>query len=256
MYREKRFRIRDWDEIKADIDDAASSYPRTRRVFLADGDAFAMSTAQILRILRYLAELFPDLERVTCYASPGNLLEKSVEEMKELRENGLKILYYGVESGDPDILRKVKKGISPGQMVHGCIKATRAGIKLSVTVILGLAGRKGSFRHARETARVINRINPRYLSALTLITGPRKERFAEMMGEDFQYNDAVDNVRELRDLIENLEVTKCIFRSNHASNYLPLAGTLSKSRERLLGEIDSALANPGDYFKDDWMRGL
>ena len=256
MYRGKDFRVRKWEELRADIDGAARDYPNTRRVFLADGDAFVLSSGRLLKILNYLSDQFPSLERVTCYANPENLLSKTVREMAEIRESGLKIIYYGVESGDPELLKRVNKGATPDQMAEGCRKASEAGLKLSVTVILGLGGRKGSERHAEKSAELINRINPRYLSALTLMTGPHGDHFAGCMGDDFEFNDSIDNVRELRRLIAGLEVDRCIFRSNHASNYLALAGTLKKSRERLLAEIDSALENPGIYFKDEWMRGL
>ncbi|MFO7915064.1 MAG: radical SAM protein [Candidatus Krumholzibacteriales bacterium] len=256
MYRNKDFRVRKWKELRADMDEAALDYPGTRRIFLADGDAFVLSAGRLLKILEYLSERFPRLERVTCYANPENLLNKTVREMAEIRERGLKIIYYGVESGDPELLKKVNKGASPDQMAEGCRKASEAGIKLSVTVILGLGGRKGSERHAKKTAELINRINPRFLSALTLMTGPHGDNFAQCMGEDFEFNDSIDNVRELRSLIAGLEVDRCIFRSNHASNYLSLGGTLKKSKDKLLAEIDSALKNPGICFRDEWMRGL
>jgi len=256
MYRGKEFRARKWEDLRAEIDEASALYPETRRVFLADGDAFVLSSERLVRILRYLERSFPRLDRVSCYANPDNLLKKTVEEMREIRKNGLEVLYFGVESGDPRLLDKMNKGGSPEQMEEGCGKASEAGIKLSVTVILGLAGKGGSVRHADLTAELINRINPRYLSALTLITGPNREEFASRMGGDFEFNDPIDNVRELRELIAGLQVDRCIFRSNHASNYLPLRGTLNRSKRRLLDKIDSALAHPGIYFKDEWSRGL
>jgi radical SAM superfamily enzyme YgiQ (UPF0313 family) len=256
MYRGKDFRVRSWEKLRADIDTAARHYPETRRIFLADGDAFVLSTGRILKILRYLQGRFDRLERVTCYANPDNLLNRTVGQMREIREHGLKIIYYGVESGDPALLDRINKGASPDQMAEGCRKAAEAGIRLSVTVILGLAGKKGSVSHAEKTAGLINRINPRYLSALTLMTGKHRDEFARCMGDDFEFNTAIDNVRELYHMLKGLKVDKCIFRSNHASNYLPLAGTLDRSRERLLKEIEDALENPQKYFKNEWMRGL
>jgi radical SAM superfamily enzyme YgiQ (UPF0313 family) len=256
MYRGKPFRVVPWKRFKADIDEAATLWPGTRRVFLADGDAFVLPTRLIARILDYLRSSFPDLQRVTAYASPRNLLLKSVDDMRILNEKGLKILYYGVETGDPLLLAKIRKNATPDEMVEGCLRAKAAGLKLSITVILGLAGKRGSLRHARETAKLVNRIGPRFLSALTLMLGPFEREHRSAMGPDFEYNSAVDDTAELRELVANLETESCIFRSNHASNYLPLAGTLPGDKQRLLDEIDAALAAPDRFLRDEWMRGL
>jgi radical SAM superfamily enzyme YgiQ (UPF0313 family) len=256
MYRGKPFRVKHWEKLRRDIDEAAALAPGTRRVFLADGDAFVLPTRLLARILDYLRATFPSLQRVTAYASPPNLLRKSAAEMRLLAEKGLKIVYYGVETGDPEILAKIRKNSTPEEMAEGCSRAKEAGLKLSITVILGLAGKKGSLRHARETARLVNRIQPRFLSALTLMLGPYEREYREAMGPDFEYNDAVDDTIELRELIAGLETDSCIFRSNHASNYLPLAGTLMGDKPRLLADIDRALAEPDRFLRDEWMRGL
>ena len=154
MYREKTFRARPWGELKGEIDSAARRWPGTRRIFLADGDAFVLGTDRLERILDHLSASFPELQRVTAYATPGNLLSKSVEEMRRLRGKKLTILYYGVESGDPELLESIGKGSTPDEMAEGCGRAREAGIKLSITVILGLGGRGGSVRHAQGTARL------------------------------------------------------------------------------------------------------
>ncbi len=256
MYKEKSFRARPWDELEAEIRFAAELWPGTRRIFLADGDAFVLGTERLERILDALRSSFPMLQRVTAYATPQNLLKKSVSEMRRLREKGLSILYYGVESGDPELLLAIGKGATPDEMVEGCRRAHEAGIKLSVTVVLGLGGRERSLRHARETAAVANRIQPRYLSALTLMLGPFEEEYRRRMPPGFSYNDPLDDVRELREIVSRLETERCIFRSNHASNYLALAGTLMKDRERLLEEIDGALEHPEAVLRSEWTRGL
>jgi len=256
MYKDKRFRVKREDVLFEEIKIAAAEYPSAGRVFLADGDAMALSAERLERILDRLAASFPRLQRVTAYANPANLLAFSVEELRRLRAKGLSILYYGVETGDPELLVKIGKGSDPDQMAEGCSRASEAGIKLSVTVILGLAGRGGSLRHARMTAQLLNRIQPRYLSALTLMLGPWKERYASSMGPGFEFNSALDDIRELRALVAGLETDRCIFRSNHASNYLALAGTLLKDREALLGEIDLALDDPGGRLRPEWSRGL
>jgi radical SAM superfamily enzyme YgiQ (UPF0313 family) len=256
MYRDKRFRVKPWEDLQAEIDEAAAIVPNVRRVFLADGDAFVLPTKSLERVLEHLYRSFPHLQRVTAYATPGNLLKKSVEEMKEIRKKGLTILYYGVETGDPELLQKIHKGATPDEMAEGCRRATEAGLKLSVTVILGLGGKKLSLQHARNTAKLLNRIQPRYLSALTLMLGPCESEYRASMGSDFEFTSPLDDVLELRELVANLETDKCIFRSNHASNYLALAGTLLGDKERLLEEIDAALKNPDVCLRDEWMRGL
>jgi radical SAM superfamily enzyme YgiQ (UPF0313 family) len=256
MYRDKKFRVKPWEDVKADIDEAAAQLPGVRRVFLADGDAFVLPTKSLARILDHLYASFPQLQRVTAYATPQNLLRKSVDEMKLLSEKGLRILYYGIETGDPELLVKIRKGATPDEMAEGCARATEAGFKLSVTVILGLAGKSGSQRHARKTAELANRIQPRFLSALTLMLPPCSDEYRAAMGPHFEFNSPVDDIVELRELIANLETDRCIFRSNHASNYLALAGTLLGDKARLLDEIDRALANPDARLRREWMRGL
>jgi radical SAM superfamily enzyme YgiQ (UPF0313 family) len=256
MYKEKSFRVKPWDELKAEIDDAAGRWPGTRRIFLADGDAFVLGTDRLERLLDSLAASFPRLQRVTAYATPQNLLAKSALEMKRLRDKGLSILYYGVESGDGELLRTIGKGATPDEMADGCGRAREAGIKLSVTVILGLGGREGSLRHARATALLLNRIQPKYLSTLTLMLGPYGEEYRRRMGPGFVFNSPLDDVRELREIVSLLETDRCIFRSNHASNYLPLEGTLMRDRERLLAEIERAIEAPEALLRPEWMRGL
>jgi radical SAM superfamily enzyme YgiQ (UPF0313 family) len=256
MYRGKKFRAKPWEKVRTEIDEAAAALPHVRRIFLADGDAFVLPTKSLERILEHLYRSFPQLQRVTAYATPQNLLRKSVDEMRLLHERGLKILYYGVETGDPELLVKIRKGATPDEMVEGCRRAIDAGLKLSITVILGLGGRALSIRHARNTAALLNMIQPRFVSALTLMLGPFEDEYRRAMGPDFEFNSPVDDVAELRELVANLETDQCIFRSNHASNYLPLAGTLLGDKARLLAEIDRAIENPGESLRDEWMRGL
>jgi coproporphyrinogen III oxidase-like Fe-S oxidoreductase len=256
MYRDKRFHVKEEEAFLEEIEIAAAQYPSARRIFLADGDAMVLSTVRLERILDRLNASFPQLQRVTAYANPANLLGKTVDELRGFREKKLSILYYGVETGDPDLLVKIDKGATPDEMAEGCSRATEAGIKLSVTVILGLAGKEGSLRHARMTAELLNRIQPRYLSALTLMLGPWKESYASSMGAGFEFNSALDDIRELRELVSGLETDKCIFRSNHASNYLALKGTLLKDRAALLDEIDRALDDPDGHLRPEWVRGL
>ncbi len=242
--------------MRAEIDEASRLWPGTRRIFLADGDALVLSAGALERILEYLGHSFPRLQRVTAYATPQNLLALSASGLRRLRERGLSILYYGIETGDPELLGRIKKGATPAEMVEGCRRAHEAGMKLSVTVILGLAGRSGSERHATATARLINIVKPRYLSALTLMPGPHEESYALRMPPGFSFNTPFDTCVELGRLIEHLDVDRCIFRSNHASNYLPLAGTLMKDRDRLLAAVRRALERPDRFLHDEMFRGL
>jgi radical SAM superfamily enzyme YgiQ (UPF0313 family) len=256
MYKGKRFRVKPWEGLRAEIDEVAAIWPQTTRIFLADGDAFVLATDKLVRIIDYLYASFPSLQRVTAYATPQNLLAKNVEEMSRIRKKGLTILYYGVETGDAELLERIGKGATPDEMIEGCRKATEAGFKLSITVVLGLGGKKGSMRHARETALVLNGIQPRYLSALTLMLGHHAQEYRRGMESGFEFNSVQDNILELREMVAELDTDRCIFRSNHASNYLALAGTLLRDKERLLGEIDLALREPGGRLRDEWMRGL
>jgi radical SAM superfamily enzyme YgiQ (UPF0313 family) len=256
MYRAKEFRVKPWERVREEIDEAARLVPHVRRIFLADGDALVLPATSLERILEYLYRSFPQLQRVTAYATPGNLLKKSTDEMKLIAEAGLKIIYYGVETGEPELLVKIRKGATPEEMIEGCRRARDAGLKLSLTVILGLGGKKWSLRHARATAELLSKIQPRFLSALTLMLGPYEREYRAAMGPDFEFNSPLDDIVELREMIAGLETDRCIFRSNHASNYLPLAGTLLEDKARLLSEIDEALKHPGASLRDEWMRGL
>jgi radical SAM superfamily enzyme YgiQ (UPF0313 family) len=230
---------------------------RTRRIFLADGDALVIRASQLLAILELLYQSFPRLERVTSYANPLNLLVKSQAELFAIRRAGLTMLYYGVESGDDEILRRVKKKAETPGMIEGCVKAHAAGFDLSVTVLLGLAGKKLSRRHAENTASVLNEIQPRYIGALTLMLGPLEKYFAQSMGEGFQFLDMMETLQELRWLVEGLELKNSVFRSNHASNYLALRGDLPRDKKKLLAVIDSALADADSpLIRPDYFRAL
>ena len=255
MYRKKKFRIRPWEELKADILEAALSYRGITRIFLADGDALVIDTDYMLQILNFLYEKFPALERVSAYANPANLLKKSKEDLQRIRKAGLQMLYFGIETGDDELLVKIKKGATAQELIVSAKKAIDSGFVLSATVILGLAGKKGSERHAIETARVCSAINPHYLSALTLILEDDNRYFSRCLGKDWEMMDKLEILIELRTMIEHFHLDKCIFRSNHASNYLAIKATLNHDKERLLKEIDNALKNPAQ-LRPEFLRGL
>lgn len=256
MYKMKKFRIRHFEDIKKDIVECATLYPDTTKVFLADGDALVIKTSMMLEILTLLKESFPALQRVTSYANPLNLLNKPMEKLQAIRNNGLEILYLGIESGSDKILGMVDKGVDRNQMKDACLKAIDAGFTLSVTVLLGLGGKEHSVEHITETASLCSQINPHYLSALTLMLGPFEDYFKKTMGPDYEFLEKPELLNELKLLVGNLDTTNCVFRTNHASNYLALKGTLSKDRGKLLNIINNALSNPEDFLRPEFLRAL
>lgn len=255
MYKTKKFRLRSMQEIKEDIAEAARCYPQLQRVFLADGDALALDQEVQLTVLEDLYAAFPRLERVGIYANPHNILEKEEAQLAELRRKGLQILYLGIESGWAKVLEDVRKGATPKEMILAGRKALEAGFLLSATVILGLAGKEGSRQHAMETARVVSAINPQYLGALTLMLNRHAPLLRKTEKGEFQPLNPREILEEQEILIAHLETEGCVFRSNHASNYLSLKGTLKEDREKLLQQIQMAKANPA-FWRQESMRRL
>ena len=256
MYRTKAFAIRPLDAVQADIQAVARAYPGTRRVFLADGDALAAPTDHLLVILENLHTAFPRLERVSSYALPANLLKKSVDELAQLREAGLTLLYYGIETGSADLLKRITKGATPEAMITGLTQAKQAGLKISATVILGLGGQTHWQEHIDATADLVNQVELDYLSTLQLMLEPAiYQEFHRKFREPFQEQDDHALLAEQARLIERLNPPAPLtFRSNHASNALALAGELPKDRERLLAQL--ALAQAGQVrLRPEWLRG-
>ncbi|MBE3585061.1 B12-binding domain-containing radical SAM protein [Desulfofundulus thermocisternus] len=257
MYKGKKFRVRSQAEIMADIEIASRFGQGVKRIFLADGNALTMETQCLLNLLKHLYNYFPELERVSCYAGPRDLLYKELDELSELRMAGLKLLYLGVESGSDVILKKMHKGVNANEMIQACRRALDAGFELSVTVITGLGGKEYSREHAQATARVINAINPTYLAALTLIVVPGTPLFKEVQEGKFTLLTPQESLQELKWLIEGLEIDNCLFRCNHASNYLPLRGYLKRDKDKLIYALDKALNEPGSIpLRPDYIRGL
>jgi radical SAM superfamily enzyme YgiQ (UPF0313 family) len=242
----KKFGVRPLEEIEEDILEARSLYgEEIRRVFLLDSNALCMKTEDLLELLNLLYAVFPHLDRVGVYACAADALRKPEEELRELHKAGLKIAYLGVESGDDVILEKVIKGVNSEKTIEGCKKIMNAGITLSVTIILGLGGKERWRENAIETAKVLNRIDPPYVGALTLMVVPGTQLHREVQEGKFQVLNSQEILQEMRLLVENLELTNCVFRSNHASNYLPLGGTLPQDKKDLLEVIDQAIKKSG-----------
>lgn len=243
MYKMKTFRVRPVDEILGEIADIPERYrPHIDRVFLADGDALVYPQDGLVILLDALAATFPRLTRVGSYASPNSLKTKAPDQLRLLREKKLRILYFGLESGDEATLTAIKKGFTAEEMAQQAIKAREAGMKLSVTAILGLAGRDGSLAHALATAAWVNLVNPEYFSLLTLF---------HRHNEDFVRNLKQCTRRELmleaRELLMHLHPHHTILRSNHVSNFLNLSGSYPKDRERLIKDVDAAMAQASRY---------
>ena len=256
MYRTKQFLIRPLDAVDADIRAVARRYPDTRRVFLADGDALAAPTEHLRTLLETLHAAFPHLERVSSYALPANLLKKSVEDLAQLREGGLTLLYYGIETGSADLLKRITKGATPEAMITGLTKAKQAGLTVSATVILGLGGQAYWREHIDATADLVNQVELDYLSTLQLMLDPMIEgEFHRKFREPFQLQDDRALLEEQVRLIERLNPPAPLtFRSNHASNALALAGILPRDRTALLGTLATALTGRLT-LRPDWLRG-
>jgi radical SAM superfamily enzyme YgiQ (UPF0313 family) len=259
MYRDKRFRVRRIDELRAEIAWVRDRLGAdgVRKVFLADGDALVAPPKYLHEVLAALRDAFPSLRRVSCYASPQALQVRTVEQMAALRDAGLGQYYLGVESGHDAVLARMKKGVDAAEMVRVAGKATEAGIKLSTMILLGAGGPALSLEHARASADVINRIQPRFVSTLVVTPVEGTPLFDEAMRGEFVDMDPAAITRELREFVAGLDLRGSVFRANHASNWLPIGGTLPKDKAAILASIDEALASPEDapFVPEAW-RGL
>jgi len=256
-YQDKPFRVRETSQVLEDIELARTLLPNTRRVFLADGDALTLSAYRLYHILDALDDAFPHLERVGVYANARNLLRKSNDELINLRLKGLEIVYLGLESGDDEILTSIEKGATAAEMITATAKAKRAGLLVSVIGILGIAGPKGSLQHARLTGQVVSQMDPDYFSILTLMLVPGTLLHQQWEAGAFQLPVAEQMLIELHKVIEHLDgLTQCVFRTNHASNYLALSGTLPGDKIHLLSTLDVAIAQGPTVFRPEDWRGL
>jgi radical SAM superfamily enzyme YgiQ (UPF0313 family) len=262
MYRDKRFRVRPMAELVEEIEAVAASVERgasgeVTKVFLADGDALVAKSRFLEELLDRLNGAFPNLRRISCYASPQSLQVRKPEELVRLRKAGLTQLYLGVESGSDAVLERLDKGVDAEEMIRVAAKATAAGMKLSTMVLLGAGNRAGSHEHALASARVINAIQPRFASVLVMtpVEGTPLMDSAER-GEVDDLS-PIELAQELRTFLAATELRGTIFRSNHASNYLALKGTLPKDRDALVGVLDRVLADPSRAaFVPDSLRAL
>lgn len=257
MYKTKNYQVRALEEIYKDIDSLVTIYPTARKVFLADGDALSLSTDSLIEILKYLKRSFQKLNRVSVYASAQNILSKTDEDLTLLYEHGLNLVYYGIETGNNTVLKKITKGVGQKEIITSLNKVSRSGIKVSATVILGIGGSKYSKEHIEDTAYIINHTRVNYLSSLQLgIEEEAKDNFYKHF-TDFTMLDDYQMLDEQKRFLELLHPgNKIIFRSNHASNALHLAGTLPKDIERLVQEINSAIKMGECALVPDMFRGF
>ena len=254
-YKDKRFQIKDDRIILSDILFASKYMKRQDRVFLMDGDALIIPQKRLMWILDRINEHIPWVRRVGAYANTKSIEMKSPEQLMELRKNGLGILYLGVESGDAETREKIHKGATAEKLINMGRKVMEADIKLSVTVLLGIAGRQRSLEHARATGDLLSAMDPHYVGALTVMLIPGTPLYEELRRGEFQLPDERGLLLELREMIEHTRLTRGLFFSNHASNYLPVKARLPRGKQQALDQIDSALK--GEIgLREEWMRAL
>jgi len=252
---EGRFAIRPLADIKQDLIEARRLYgPQAPKIFLLAQNALAMPAADLLQISEAAHGLFPNLKQISLYAHPLDLLNKTPAELKSICDSGVTLLYVGLESGNDEVLRRVKKHSTAEKSIRACRKAIEAGFRLSCTVIIGLGGKELTREHARDTGRMISAISPHYLGVLTLLPYPGGELHRSIAQGTFETLSTDEVLEEFRVLLENIGslARTCVFRANHASNYLSLAGDLPADRDRLIGEVRAAHSHPGSLRPETW----
>jgi len=256
-YQGKTFRIKSLEEIKEDIDEASSYGAAVRRVFLADGDALILPQKDLVYILSTLKQRLKRLERVGIYANARDILKKGVDELKELKNLGLGIIYLGLESGNPEVLKRIKKNSTVDQMVRAARRVKEAGIVLSVTVLLGIGGVKLSHEHARDTGKVLSAMDPDFVGALSLIVVPGTPIAEEIETGKLVLPTPFGLIEELETMINHCHLTNGFFASNHASNYLPLKIRMPEQKEEALQRIREVLEKKDPrLLRPEFMRAL
>ena len=242
MYKGVQFHIKPFEQIKAEIDYFRSRAKYVNRIFLADGDALIVPTEKLIEILKYIKNIFPECERISTYASPKSLELKSEDELKKIKDNGISLLYIGAESGSDEVLKNINKGVTSKELGDLILKAKKVGFKTSVTFIVGILGEKDFREHAIATGNFISRCEPDYVGILSLMLEENTTIYQEWLKGNFKEADGIDILKEIKLIIENINVTSnIIFRSNHASNYINLKGNLPEDKKRLIQEIDISL---------------
>lgn len=244
MYKGKKYRVRPLREIEEDLQMARRAWADPRSVFLADGNTIAMRTGDLVQVLDYVREAFPNLERISCYGGARFIRGRKVEDLRRLAEHGLKIVYMGLESGDDEILERVCKGATAEDYVRAADRLRQAGIQLSTYVLAGLGGRERWRQHAVNSAKTLNRMSPDFIRIRTLVLMPGFPMYEQLEDGRFEELSGREVALETRLLLENLDVEGAEFLSDHVSNYLPIYGTLPEDKQKMLAAIDKALAAP------------
>lgn len=255
MYKGKKYRVRPLNDIIGDIRETAFFFNHFEKVFICDGDAIAMNTDDLLKILREIKRDFPKCRLISTYAGPKSTLSKTPEELKLLREAGLGRAYLGIETGMDSLLKSTNKGVNREEMLEAGLRLKQAGIDLWGIILIGLGGKPLSMENARETAKIVNEMAPNHLSAMNYTPVEGTKLGNQALRGEFQVLSAEESLLETRELIENLQVSGMHFTSDHASNYLPLKGTLNEDKEKLLSLIDGALDGTVG-IRSEYSRGL
>jgi len=258
MYKDRKYRVRDLEEIKTDIQTAKEYYGDLEKVFLCDGDAVDIETGMLLEILKELYSAFPSLRHVGSYVGPKSTLRKTLSELHELRAAGFTKAYLGVETGDDKLLAEINKGVTAAEMLHAGKNLVEAGINLSSMVLLGIAGKGPRSReHAIETARITNEMKPQYLVALTYTPVPNTALFQKVQSGEFALPDPFETLEEMKLMFENITIDNLKFVGAHASNYLPVSGMLQRDREKMLDTVNRVLESKDmSALRSEQMRGL
>lgn len=256
MFKDKWFKVRDVKEVLEDLEMARARYSRIEKIFLCDGDALCLANEKLMVILNKIKELFPECKRVSVYGSAKDVLRKTDEELKELYENGIKMIYLGAESGSQKVLENIEKGVTREQLIEAVQRIEASGILSSVTFISGLGGKELWEEHAIETGKMISEMNASYVSLLTLMLDHRAPIMQEINRGAFQVLSGEEVVAETYLLMKHANPTKpCVFRSNHASNYVSLRGDLPADKDRMMAQLQRAMEDTG-LLKDERFRML
>jgi len=257
-YKEQRFRIKDMDTVKRDIDEMSSYRYGFRRAFLADGDVLILPLESLLEIIGYIRKKNPGMERIGVYGNTKAILKKTPEELAALKKAGLGIVYQGIESGNREVLRRVKKGAFPHKQLEAAEKIKAADMLLSQTVLLGIGGVELSEEHAIDTGKHLGEMSPDYAGALTMMLLPNTELYEDYRSGRFELPDKFGLLNELKLMAVNMKVKRpCFFTSNHASNYLPIRARFPEDRHRVIALIDQVLKSRDErLLKPENMRAL
>jgi radical SAM superfamily enzyme YgiQ (UPF0313 family) len=256
MFRDKNFRVRPLSEVLEDLQTARKTYRNVDKIFLCDGDALCLETTTLLTILENIKRMFPECQRVSVYGSPKDVIRKTPEDLKLLRELGLEMIYIGAESGNPEVLDRICKGATREEIILAVQKIEEAGIMASVTFISGMGGQELWQKHAIDTGTMISEMEPSYVGLLTLMIEPSTPLFTDIREGRFQLLSGEEVLAETLLMLEHINVSKtCVFRSNHASNYLSLKGDLPQDKEKMMAQLRAAMQNTG-MLKDERFRML